>query len=247
MSLVVVFNLKGGVGKTTTVVNLAWCASQRAAPTLVWDLDPQASCSFFLGEEPRREAGGKRVLEGLASQARGTAFPGLDLIPGAFANRHLPELLQDRKLKTLGKLLAPLAGSYPWIWVDAPPTASDLALHLFELADILLVPLVPTPLSLHSYDTLLAWLDRKGLKKDKLTPFFNQVDGRKSLHRQLATETRLGHPEFLETIIPQAAILERMGVEQRPLGGFAPRHPGLAWYSALFEELGNHPMARTAG
>ncbi|MCB1052430.1 MAG: ParA family protein, partial [Acidobacteria bacterium] len=122
-------------------------------------------------------------------------------------------------------------------WVDAPPTASELAAHLFWAADILLVPLIPTPLSIRAYETISLWLQKKKGSLRSVRPFFNLVDMRKSLHRRLVSEYRMDHPEFLETLIPQAAAVEKMGEECQPLLMFAPSHPAAHQYQALFREL----------
>ena len=235
MDLLTLFHLKGGVGKTTTLVNLADAAARSGKCVLVWDLDPQAAASFYFQVKARKKAGGKHALKGLYDLAKPTQVSNIDLIPGSFSNRKLAVLLEKKGPKTLKKLLDPLADHYRYIFIDAPPTASALALHLFATSDLLVVPLIPSPLSMRTFQTLKDWL-AKQKKSPKLAPFFNLVDKRKSIHRSISAQARIEDEIFCETIVPQAAIVEKMGLSQQPLSGFAPNHPLIRTYDRLFRE-----------
>ena len=95
MSVLALTHLKGGVGKTTTAVNLAFLAA-REGPTLLWDLDPQGASSFLLRARPSTPSGAARLLrdeDALAAAIVGTDHAGLELLPADFSNRKLDTLL----------------------------------------------------------------------------------------------------------------------------------------------------------
>ena len=99
MSVIAVYNLKGGVGKTTTAVNLAYLSAAAGERTLLWDLDPQAASSFAFRVRPHVAGFSRKTLEGghaLAAAIKETDFEGLDLLPADFAYRKLDRLLSRR-------------------------------------------------------------------------------------------------------------------------------------------------------
>ena len=92
MRTVAVYNLKGGVGKTATAVNLGFLAAQDGRRTLLWDLDPQGAASFYLRVKPKVKGGGRNLVKGRTAVdevIRTTAYPGLDLLPADFSYRGL--------------------------------------------------------------------------------------------------------------------------------------------------------------
>ena len=100
MKVIATYNIKGGVGKTATAVNLAWLAAQEGAPTLIWDLDPQGATSYYFRIKPRIKGGGKKLLQGkrdLDGYIRGTDYHWLDLLPADFSYRNMDILLDHTK------------------------------------------------------------------------------------------------------------------------------------------------------
>ena len=121
MKIVACYNIKGGIGKTATAVNLAYLAAHEGARTLVWDLDPQGAASFYFRVKPRVKKGGKGLLDGkktLDDVIKGTDFPDLDLVPADFSYRHLDLQLDDYKKSDarLYKLMKPLKTDYDYIF-----------------------------------------------------------------------------------------------------------------------------------
>src|SRR3981189_1668326 len=125
MRIYATYNIKGGVGKTTTAVNLGYLAAEAGRRTVLWDLDPQGAASFMFRVKPRVKGGGRALIRGqrsLDDAIKGTDFDHLDLIPADFTYRNMdllldkgPEAKQYRKLATL---LAPLAQEYDAVFLD---------------------------------------------------------------------------------------------------------------------------------
>jgi len=182
------YNIKGGIGKTATAVNLGYLASLQGIRTLIWDLDPQGAASFYFRVKAKVKGGGKNLIQGktdLDSRIKATDFPGLDILPADFSYRHLDlELDETRKpVKQIGKILAPLSEEYELLIIDCAPSISLVSESVFRAADVLLVPTIPTPLSLRTLLQLLRSLEAVKAKTLGVFPFFCMVDRRKALHR----------------------------------------------------------------
>lgn len=245
MKIVACYNIKGGVGKTAAAVNLAWLAARDGLVTLLWDLDPQGASSFYFRTKARVKGGGRALIEGkgdLQERIRGTEYPLLDILPADFSYRHMDIRLEESKKPTrrLRKLLKPLNETYDLIFLDCPPSISLVSEAVFEAADILLVPVIPTTLSLRTLEQLQVFRKDRGLDDLTLLPFFSMVDRRKALHRDILEQFPGTCPEMLNTHIPYASEVEQMGVRCAPVGEFAAySRPGLA-FEALWAELRPH-------
>ena len=156
MKIVALYSIKGGVGKISSAVNLAFISACEGYRTLVWDLDPQGASSFYFRIKPKVKGGSKDLIAGkreLDELIKGTDFENLDLLAD-FSFRNLDLVLDAKKKPTqqLKKLLKPLAAEYDYIFLDCPPNISLLSEAVFEAADILLSPIIPTTLSLRTLD-----------------------------------------------------------------------------------------------
>jgi cellulose biosynthesis protein BcsQ len=236
------YNIKGGVGKTSSAVNLAYLAAQEGTRTLVWDLDPQGAASFYFRVKAKVKGGGKGLIRGkteLDARIKATDFPGLDLLPADFSYRHLDLELDHTKkpAKQIKKILAPLSREYQLIIIDCAPSISLVSESVFRAADILLVPTIPTPLSLRTLLQLLRSLQKLQAKRLGVFPFFCMVDRRKSLHRralELAQEIPI---PFLKTQIPYSSLVEQMGAYRAPLHTFARSSVPAKAYTELWREI----------
>src|ERR1700710_2968129 len=158
-TVVALYNIKGGVGKTSAAVNLAWTAAEEGARVLLWDLDPQGAASYLLRIRPKVRGGGAKLVRGRSDPAallKGAAPPRLDLLPADFSYRNMDLALDATKRPTegLSRVLAPIAGANDYVFLDCAPAISLASESVFSAADVLLVPLIPTPLSLRTYDQL---------------------------------------------------------------------------------------------
>lgn len=241
MKIFAAFNIKGGVGKTSTAVNLAYLAAQGGARTLVWDLDPQGASSYYFRIRPKIKGGSKKLIEGkreLDDMIKGTDFDNLDLLPSDFSFRNLDLILDGKKKPThrLEKLLKPLSQEYDFIFLDCPPSISLLSEAVFKAADILLSPVIPSTLSLRTLDQLKQFLKEEN-NEIRIMPFFSMVDRRKKMHLDIIETIPKQYPEFLKSAIPYASDIERMGLERMPLAGFVKSGRSLQAYKDLWEEI----------
>jgi cellulose biosynthesis protein BcsQ len=247
------YNIKGGVGKTASTVNLAYLSARDGARTLVWDLDPQGAATFYFRVKPKVKGGGKKLIEGkrrLDPRIRGTDFERLDILPADFSYRHLDLFLDGAKKprKVLRRLLKPFAGEYDHVFLDCAPSISLVSESVFVAADCLLVPSIPTTLSLMTLDRLARHLRKNGLEKLLVCPFFCMVDLRKSMHREICLGSHDGPYSFLEARIPYSSYVERMGVHRAPLATFAGWSAPARAYEELWRQIkasvyGESPLA----
>jgi cellulose biosynthesis protein BcsQ len=237
VKVVATYSIKGGVGKTSAAVNLAALAAREGLRTVLWDLDPQGAASFLFRVEPKVKGGSKQLLKGKREPLavmKGTDIEGLDLLPADFSYRHLDIQLDKRKkpLEGLARVLAQLEDGYDLAILDCAPSISLVSESVFTAADLLLVPLVPSTLSVRTLDQLRAFL-APSPHPPAVLPFFSMVDRRKKLHKELLATL----PGVSPAAIPNASQVELMGLRRAPLVVTAPRNPAALAYAALWEEL----------
>lgn len=244
------YNIKGGVGKTASAVNLSFLASLSGARVLVWDLDPQGAASFYFRIKPRIKGGGKKLLKKknrtkLGREIRGTDFEGLDLVPADFSYRNLDLALDAAKNpgRCLARLLEPLREEYDFVFLDCAPSISLTSESIFTATDVLLVPTIPTPLSQRTLRQLDRHLRREGPERLMALPFLCMVDRRRRLHRETCEQLQQGDPElrrtqpFLETLIPYSSLIEQMGQHRAPLPAFSYGSAPARAYMNLWREI----------
>ncbi len=242
MRVLAILNIKGGVGKTATAVNLGFLAAQSGWRTLIWDLDPQGAASFYLRVKPKVRGGGRKLIRGkldLEGLIKGSDHEGLDLLPADFSYRKMDIALDDTKKpkRQLGRLIQPLSSDYDLVLLDCPPGMTLVLESVFAAADGLLVPTIPTTLSVRMLDQLARHLRKRGPRKLAVLPFFSMVDRRRKMHREIVDGDREGPFHFLKTAIPYSSTVERMGVQRMPLGAYAPRSRAARSYRALWAEV----------
>jgi cellulose biosynthesis protein BcsQ len=243
MKVLATYNIKGGVGKTATAVNLAYLAASEGARTLVWDLDPQGAASFYFRVKPKVKGGSEALITGrraLDRAIKGTDFANLDLIPADFSYRNMDLELGVTKKRTrrIDLLVRPMAKEYDYVFLDCPPSISLVSENVFRAANALIVPLIPTTLSMRTFDQLDAFLaENPGRKKQQTLAFFSMVDNRKNLHRDLVEQVTAARDDVLDSRIPATSDIERMGLKRAPLPAFAPRSRSADAYRALWAEI----------
>jgi len=235
-------NIKGGVGKTATAINLSYLCARDGLRTLVWDLDPQAAATFYFRVRPKK-GGGRRILRGKTNLDKlivATDFQDLDLLRAHFSFRNMDLALDSTKhpATQLRRLLEPLADDYDCIVLDCPPGISLAAESVFFAAHALLVPTIPTTLSLRSLAQLSRYIGKRSGARARILPFFCMVDLRKNMHRRICEHTNRSHG-FLDARIPYSSIVEQMGDYRAPLNTYASGTPPDRAYRALWDEVKN--------
>ena len=242
MKILATYNIKGGVGKTSTAVNISHLAARDGLRVLLWDLDAQGAASFLLRVRPRVKGGGAALIRGrrdLDAAIKGTDFDRLDLLPADFTYRKLDLILDASKKPTqrLARLLRPLGAEYDLIVLDCPPSISLLSESVLHAADILLVPLIPTTLSVRTLDQLTEFIAGFDGHRPEVLAFCSMIDRRKRLHREIAERLPAERPDVARTIIPALSLIERMSLERAPVTAFAPRSAAARQYAALWAEV----------
>ena len=254
MRIYATYNIKGGVGKTTTAVNLAFLAAESGLRTVLWDLDPQGAASFMFRVKPKVKGGGKALIRGkrpLDDAIKGTDFDNLDLIPADFTYRNMDLLLEaasnggggggdtpgGKPARKLSKLLAPLADEYDAVFLDCPPSVSLVSENVLQAADVILVPLIPTTLSVRTLEQLADFVAEFNGHRPELLAFFSMVDRRKKLHREITEKLSVERTEVARTVIPALSVIETMSVERAPVVVFAPNTAASRAYRGLWAEL----------
>lgn len=242
MKVFAAYNIKGGVGKTASAVNLAYLSGQSGFRTLLWDLDAQGAATYYFRVPPHIKGGSERLLRrkrNLPKAIRATAYLNLDVIPADFSLRNLDLELAEEKnpQRRLNKLLRGVKENYDVVILDCAPTISLASENIIHMADWLLVPLIPTHLSIRAYDQLKEFFLTNGLDTNHLVPFFSMVDKRKRLHKDLVLEFAEENPELLRTYVPYLSQIEQMGVHRAPVGVFAGTGVGGRAFEALWQAI----------
>lgn len=242
MRVLASYNLKGGVGKTTTVVNLAYLAAAGGARTIVWDLDPQGAATYFFRTKAKVRGRGRSLVRGrseIGDVIKSTDHRRLDVLPADFSYRNLDLVLDRTKKPTrrLANLVRPLAADYDYCFLDCPPSISLVSENVFFAADALLMPMIPTTLSLRSLEQLGTFMAGGPWRKLAVMPFFSQVDRRKGMHRQLVEALPRERASMLTSYIPSSVDVERMGQHRAPVPVFAPTSASALAYAMLWGEV----------
>jgi cellulose biosynthesis protein BcsQ len=238
------FNIKGGVGKTTTTVNLAYASAKAGFKTLLWDMDPQGAASFYFRINNKVKGGFDGILNGthaIADQVKGSDFPDLDILPADMSYRHMDRELDEAgksPVKQMKNLLQPLFDEYDYVFVDCPPHLSEAVAAVIRLSDLLIIPTIPTVLSMRTVKQL-----RKFISKDQKinTPFrilFSQVDSRRKMHKEMvAYFLEKKSKAICANNVPVMSDIEKMGLVRAPIASFAPTHRAAKIYEGLFLEV----------
>jgi chromosome partitioning protein len=252
MKIIAVTNIKGGVGKTTTAVNLAYLCAAGGRSTLLWDLDPQGAATYVLRCEPHPHASAKKLVSGkreLPELLVPSGHANLDVLPADLSYRNFDVHLSARKHPTerLLRMSRSLRDAYAALVLDCPPGISLLSENVLRAADAVVVPLLPTPLSVRTLAQLRDFIAGTGWTDLALMPFFSMVDRRKSLHQQVIDGTREQFPELLATEVPYSSDIERMSLRRAPIGSYAPSSAAAQIYASLWKEIESRLEPAVAG
>lgn len=240
--VVACYALKGGVGKTAAAVNLAWLSASDGHRTLLWDLDPQAAATFLLRSKAKLKGGTRKLLQGKSDArdaVKDTAYDRLELLPAeALYDSADIDLGEAKKSdQRVERVLRPLADDYDLIILDCPPGLSLLSTNIVNAAGLLLVPLVPSPLSLRTMDHVVALAATVEPPRPQVMAFFSMVEARRPLHRDVTARVQGKYADVAAATVPASAIVERMGQRRAPVEVFAPHSPAAAAFRSLWAEL----------
>lgn len=241
MVTIALYNLKGGVGKTAATINLAYLAAKEGFKTLIWDMDPQGSSSFYLGKQASAKNESRKLLNSeldLIDAVQQSAYENLDIIPADLSARHADVLLHEMKQskRKIASLLSGLKKEYDLVILDCPPGISILHDAIFAGVDWILMPNIPTTLSIRSYEMVSAYFKEHDLDASKIKCFFSMVDHRKNLHHEVMNSF-YKDKFFLKNYIPYLSDVEKMGINEAPLETYAASSYAAQCYRDLWKEI----------
>jgi cellulose biosynthesis protein BcsQ len=241
------YSVKGGVGKTAASVNVAYEATRDGFKTILCDLDPQGAASFYFRIRPPKRHGPRALIKGaarLSRAIRGTDFESLDVLPSSFSLRKLDIQLDrvKRSKKRLREALDPLTREYDLVLLDCPPSMTLVSENVFRASDYVVVPCVPTTLSMMTFEKLQDFFRKQKLKRSKILAFFSMVEARKKLQRDVMNRLNRNERYFMNTRIPYLAEIERMGLERKPVACYSPTSLAATRYTELWCEIRQRTM-----
>lgn len=247
--LIAVFSIKGGVGKTTSAVNLAYLSAVSGYKTLLWDMDHQGAAGFLLNMDAHLQGGLKSIVKDMeqtpakrhiADKVVATSYENLDLLPSDITMRLLDVKAAEAKTssKFIEKLLQPLMDQYDYIFVDCPPGLTVSNESLLHSANLVLVPTVPTVLSVRMLEELKDYIKEHVEPAPKLRAFFTLMDSRKNMHKELYEELCIKRKTIIFPVpVPYSSTAEKMALFKAPLHVYAASSPSALAYAELWDSI----------
>lgn len=241
MIVVALYNLKGGVGKTASCVNFAYLAAKDGFKTLLWDIDPQGSTTFYYKVKPKDVQGIKKLISkdaNLDSAILSTEYDNLEIIAADNSVKSFDIMVEEMKgqKNRLKSILKQLENDYDFVFIDCPPGFSALSENIFSAADVILMPIIPTTLSIRTYNMVKDYFKEKELDSTKLMCFFTMADRRKNMHNEIM-ELLYKDKKFFQNYIPYLSEVEKMGIHRQPIEEYARSSYAAKCYHELWTEI----------
>jgi chromosome partitioning protein len=242
MKIIACYSNKGGVGKTATSVNLAYASAMKGRKTLLCDLDPQGASGFYFRVKPSKKLQNKaffKDVQELLNAIRASDFDKLDLLPANMTYRDFDIFLSRMKnsRSRLKKALLKVDSDYDVVILDCPPNISLLSENVFKAADKIVVPVIPTTLSVRTLEQLNDFFKENEYQRKKLLPFFSMVQNSKKLHKETMFTLRKNYKSLLKNYIPFASEIEKMGVHRAPVLTYAGKRSSARAYNKIWNEI----------
>lgn len=245
--VIAIANQKGGVGKTTTAINLSAALARAGKKVLLIDLDPQANSSLtFLAHDAIDLSTYEMLTDQVSRESviKSTPLPGLDILPSRIS-------LAKFESKLIGEFDAPfrlkdrmdgLSDSYDYIIIDTPPTLGLITVNAMVASDYLIVPIQPSYFALEGTDDLLDTVEKVRARPNPnlkvLGVLITLLDKRTTLAKDIHEQIRqvFGEKVF-ETVISKSVRLEESPAYKESIFTFAPTSTGAVEYASLCEEV----------
>jgi chromosome partitioning protein len=236
-----VASIKGGVGKTSTVVNLAGVAAELGSTVLVWDLDPQGSATWALGVTGRVPEGARAVIASRAvtdHAVHRSSVAAIDVIPADYSLRHLDlEPATEGAKNPIRKLVRRLRDRYDLVLIDCSPGLTPTVERTLGAVDGLVIPVVPSALPMRTVGQFRAYVTAdRTIRRLPVLALPSMIDRRRATHRRFVDELTTD-PTYLPTPIPLSIDIEAVGTRQRPVTDFAPTSQAANAYRATWQEI----------